>query len=158
MKWLSTLLGFFGGGAGGYVGVALAAALAVAAGLVWWQAGAISARDRMIGERNTALQAAQQANGRLAAAIDQQAAIFAAGDKASAALADQRQARDARVRTIIKEVYRDREIAIPAGCPAVSPVLLDGLDRLRRLRAGEADHGIPGPARPDSRELAALRR
>jgi len=153
---IRTILGFFGGGIGAYVAVGLGAAVLLLAGAVALKDWQVSNRDREIGAKDVQITQAVQANGRLAQAFDLFAAEYGRTEKFITVYAAAREARAASVQKVIQEVYRDRIVEVPAGCPAASPVLLDGLERLRRLKAGAADPGAPGAARPGSRSLAAL--
>ncbi|MBP6818358.1 MAG: hypothetical protein KBC46_03540 [Ferrovibrio sp.] len=154
---------FFSGGAGlqAYLIAGLLGALLLVAGGAWLLHGsdqrALAAAHEAKGLLQGQLDETLATNGRIAAAFDLYRQETARGNSIAASHDSQRQARGAAVKIEIKEVYRDRTIEVPAGCPALSPVLDDALNRLRRLRAAEADPGRPGPARPDTRDLAALR-
>jgi len=139
-----------------YIAGGLGVALLIASGFGYLQMKRVEAAKAEIAvlelDRDEAARIAQ-ANADAAEAARTQARL---NEKALDALAQARGQRQARVQKVIQEVYRDRIIETPAGCPAASPVLLDGLERLRRLKAGTPDPADPGAARPGSRSLAAL--
>lgn len=150
----------------GWIIGGLALTLAGMAGALAWKDAQVSARDQQIGALNGSLDMAVATANANAAALAEAQRLARQHEAATIALLDKRETRRQRVLTQIKEVYRDRLIEVPAdsqqqqqgGCPALSPVLDDALGRLRRLRAAEADPGRPGPARPDTRDVADLRR
>ncbi len=156
---LQLISGLATGGAGAsvYLVIALGLALALSVGVNRWQAGEAERLAAEKGMLSAQLTEVAAANTTLVETIDALQAAQARGEAASLARDDRRTSTATKVRTIIQEVYRDRTITVPAGCPALSPVLHDGLERLRQLRAGAADPGIPGGARPDSRDVAAMR-
>lgn len=141
----------------GWIIIGLGAALVSAVAFGAWQLDRVSDRDKTIGAYAVQLDTAVDLANANAAAAEEALRLARHNEAAVAVLLDKRQAKATKTRTIIQEVYRDQTIQVPAGCPALSPVLRDGLDRLQRLRAGDADPGNAPPARPDSRELAALR-
>lgn len=142
----------------GWIIAGLAAALLLLGGVAAWKDSQLRARERLLGrvvaERDQAI-AIAQAN---ADALAEAQRMQRHAEAAAVQLLDRRQASGAKIKTIIKEVYRDPAPQLPAGCPAVSPVLRDGLERLRSLRAGEGDPGRPAANGPGSRALAELRR
>lgn len=152
-----TATGFFGGGIGGYIGVALAVLLAAAVGGVIWQESRISDRDTALGSVEQKRQdAVKLANDNATLLVQEQArherALSIVGSSIDAALK-----RDTRVNTIIREVTRAHpEDVQPTGCPAVPAPILRALDGVRSLHSGPGDQG-GGDPRPGAKPAVELR-